>query len=147
MAVRGHELGLGEAERLEIAAHHLGHFGDAVVLGADRTLPHPALQLCEMLLEVAVDVRVNVLMAAGIRRDVRRLEFLVNGDLELRRPGGLREEVRRQKDRGQEGNGPCMLGHRVLLVLPDGSNPEAVRIVLHKSGSLYIPVRSDSFKP
>ena len=57
MARRRHERHLLEAERAEVAGKQVRHLRDAAVLRAHRWLPHPALQLRDVLRQVRVDVR------------------------------------------------------------------------------------------
>ena len=51
VAVRGNQFGLLEAQGLQVASQHFGHFDHTLVLRTDRRLPHPALQGANMAVQ------------------------------------------------------------------------------------------------
>ena len=67
---RGRDDGdLLEPERAQVGGKKAGHLRDAAVLRADRRLPHPALQVREVWLDVRVDVLVHVVVLARVCGD------------------------------------------------------------------------------
>ena len=82
VSVGGHQFDLGEAYGQQVIAQHARHLGDTFILRTDRWLPDPALKICQMLFQVAVDMRIYFVMAAFVGRDTAGVEDLVAANLE-----------------------------------------------------------------
>ena len=73
MAIGRHQFRLLEAKGFEIAAKHLGHFEDSVVLRRDGWLPQPALDGGDVVEFVGVDEVVHCLVLSGVGFDRRKV--------------------------------------------------------------------------
>ena len=73
MAIGRHQFCLVEAQGFEIAAEHLGHFEDSVVLRRDGWLPQPALDGGDVVEFVGVDEVVHCLVLSGVGFDRRKV--------------------------------------------------------------------------